>query len=320
MAPARYLLSLRRDEVGGPVTSPILYAVGGDPGAPTNGVDKFDVQLRSGQLQRQDVEFNNPILRYGRVLFIAHGFNTSRSRGMWSGEELGRQDLNYECVVACLWPGDSHIGGAIYPFVLGDARDAGDRLATFLARLSMRADIDFVTHSFGVRVVLQAVRRLIDAQPERRLGQAVFMGSAADESILEWREYKKGLEAFARVLVLSSTEDSTLKDLYPKGDWVEDQFYRSERGRHRALGRYGPLRAPDSVLNPKLEHVEIDRRYEQDHNNYMPWPWDKGLATGGWEPKRVRVRTALEERSRNKALSDPAMLTPPDRFGDIPQN
>lgn len=319
MAPARYLLAVRRDEVGGPVTSPILYSVHGDATVATNGVDDWDAQLRSGVLQREDFELNNPILRYGRVLFICHGFNTSRSRGMWSGEELGRQDLNYECVVATLWPGDSHIGGAIYPAVLGEAKDAGNKLATFLGRLDLRAEIDFVTHSFGIRVALQAIRRVNAWQPDRRFGQAVFMASAADETVLEWNEYKRGLEMFDRLLVLSSTEDKTLRDFYPPGDWVEDAFHRSERGRHRALGRYGPVRAKDSKLNPKLEHVEVDRRTEHDHNNYMPWPWKSVGLPGGWEPKRDRIRKTLEERSRNLPLSQAEMLRPADRFGDIPQ-
>lgn len=320
--PDRFILSLRERETGGGVTSALilngLYAVKNPAPTLTDNND-FKAQLSNGGLA-PPTQAQLHQLRHGRTCFIAHGYNTSRSRGLWSGEELGSQALRYDNVVAVLWPGDSGVfGPLVYSFVLNNAKDAGRRLADFLRfDVSPTAEVCFVTHSFGIRVVLSATSHLrtLPGQQGRRFTEAVFMASAADETVLQWPEHRAALATFNAVTVLSSMEDNTLQWFYPAGDFVEDAFHRGERGNHRALGRYGPVRRrEDQAFNGKLDHIEIDPSAKQDHNDYMPWPWQRnGVTPGGWQGRRERVRSVLQDKSRGVAPTADKLVHPDPRY------
>lgn len=299
MAPVRLILSFRDGEKGGGVMAARLYRLpsGGSP--PTRTVDDFKAQLNSGRLHEPSPSEAAADLR-GRVLFLVHGFNVSRSHGLWSGEELGGQALAYDTVVAVLWPGDSAIiGPLVYPKVLDPARATAEKFVTFLVdNLGTGADASFVTHSFGVRVVLETVRGLLAARagPRARFADAIFMAAADDHAVFQQDRYRAVVDAFSRVVVVSSFGDDVLKRVYPLGDWLEDLLHRGEHGDHRALGRYGPVLRRGDPLNDKIVWFEVDPVVDHGHDHYLPWPWETHPQyAGGWNDKRIRVRDFLAE-------------------------
>ncbi len=263
-----FVLSLRLEERGGPVAPAALFALKSDAG----GQSFADLRAR-GALRPVSA------LPPGRCAFLIHGFNVSRSRGLAIGAAFARA-APHDALIVVLWPGDSALGPLAYPRTLPDALDAGRALARFLDNhiLSQRPDI--ITHSFGVRVAFEAARLA------RRTAflRAYLLAAAADEAALASDAQRVLRKRCESIVVISSPGDSVLEHAYPPGDWLEDLFHRAEKGRHRALGRHGPLlRAPD----PRIRHLEIAASLNHGHGDYLPDP--------AWSAARRRVLSALAE-------------------------
>lgn len=294
MPPRRFVLSLRAKEKGGGAVAAQLYRLPTGQSPPTPTIEDFAAQLASNRLVRLAPDQASDALG-GRTLFLVHGFNVSRSRGLWSGEEVAGQPLAYDAVVAVLWPGDSaSIGPLVYPKVLSAARDSAAPFAAFLTdHLGAGGDVSFATHSFGVRVVMETLRQLLaDGRARRvRFADAIFMAAADDHAVFQDARYRAVTEAFARFVVLSSFGDDVLKRVYPLGDWFEDLLHRGERGDQRALGRYGPTLKAGDAVNGKVAWFEVDPAVDHGHDHYLPWPWETlAQYAGGWNDKRIRVR------------------------------
>ncbi len=111
-------------------------------------------------------------LLFGKnILFAVHGFNVNQCEAVSSfaafDARLGLGDAGI--VVGVLWPGDAWIPVVNYPFEGNDARNSGNNLADYCnTELGGALSLSFVSHSLGVRVVLQAVAQL-EAEGASRL-------------------------------------------------------------------------------------------------------------------------------------------------------
>lgn len=233
-----------------------------------------------------------------QVTFIIHGFNVEEQAGRKSlrklAEELDPVDPN-GAVVYVLWPGDSPIGALSYPFTEGaQANDTALELSRFIeAQVGSTVKLNFVAHSLGCRVTLEAVRRLYlmaDGEAdEYPVSQVCLFAAAVDDFNLSLPDcYKKPIERAARVVVLSSVKDKVLKYAYPIGDLVQSFVYFLKDTAGLALGYHGPkplkrkrrrgrrrylkvLHAPATNISA----IAINKKDDVDHGDYLPTPKDK---------------------------------------------
>ncbi|HEY0528727.1 MAG TPA: alpha/beta fold hydrolase, partial [Gemmatimonadaceae bacterium] len=168
------------------------------------------------------------------------------------------------------WPGDADwsffdkLDFLIYPKAVHTAIDAGADLADVIATMPKLERVDFIAHSLGCRVVLEALLRL----RQRTLpviGKVVLMAAAVPSEMLEpggrffnllmdmWRD---GIE----VRVHHSLDDRVLHFAFPPGQSLAGRTEASQR----ALGRLGP-----SVMMPgwnkTLKGVKVSGA---DHSDY----------------------------------------------------
>jgi len=245
----RYL-TLRTHDTGGSVHYP--KAVDCDWQAPTIAYTPVD-----DDAVRIDVSGKN-------VVLAIHGFNVPRPHGVPSLGLLEQElalppDYRFFGV---LWPGDFWLPVVDYPWEAAHAVTSGQKLAKYIDdHFAAAASINFISHSLGGRVLLEAVQDMA-----RGATQVCVTAGAVDNDCFV-RQYVRSEVNAQRTAVLSSLQDKVLQLAYPPGDFISDVFLGDNDSPWRAaLGRSGP---PTPVLAPLVEQP-IPPTDNYDHGNYFP--------------------------------------------------
>ncbi len=110
-----------------------------------------------------------------KILFGVHGFNTSFEGLAWRALQLG-SDLNYDgAIVGWSWPSE----GSAFGYAYDEDSNAWSEphFVEFLSAVAAAGpemQLDFIAHSMGGRILLQALRELAQARSQIRIGAAVF--------------------------------------------------------------------------------------------------------------------------------------------------
>lgn len=232
------------------------------------------------------------LINYKQVTFLIHGFNVSGGGGRASLSMLAASlpAAQEGALVFILWPGDSPIGPLSYPFTEGNqANDtAKELLRTIERHVAPSTQLNFVAHSLGCRVTLEAIRNLHHKTRGKRtlypVNQVCLMAGAVDDYCLSMpAAYKAAVERVGRIVVLSSVEDEVLKYIYPLGDLIQTFIFFWKETFGLALGYHGPKSFAD-VADYYLEEekarvwpvpanvtaVAIDEQYNVNHGDYLP--------------------------------------------------
>ncbi len=197
------------------------------------------------------------------VLLAAHGFNVPYEDGLQS---LGRLEtaLNMrgtELFLGVLWPGDWAIPAINYPFEDKIAMHGGALLAGFCNRwLAGARSISFLSHSLGVRVILQAIEGL--SRPARRV--CITAGAVNADCLTA--EFAASAADAGSIVTLSSREDMVLALAFPLADPIADLMDLDHWPFQRALGREGPV----DPYGPNITPFEIPNSPAYGHGDYFP--------------------------------------------------
>ena len=209
--------------------------------------------------------------RESRVVFLTHGFNVNRDSGQAQLHDFAAAlpRAAGAALVVVTWPGDSWAGAAGYSFEGNDADDSGAELARFIDRvLRAGAELGFVSHSLGARVVMETIKRLDAARWP--VTQVCVMAPAIDDtSVSTPRVYRNAVEDSQRVAVLASEGDRVLRWAYPAGDLLQAFVFFWKDVSGAALGLHG-ARADGrwSVPENLLARV-VPRGDGVDHGDYL---------------------------------------------------
>ncbi len=179
------------------------------------------------------------------VLFVCHGFNVNRAKGITSAVRMEAHlqlktapypiDPGTTLFVGVLWPGDWY-NVLNFPTEARDAISTGNYLATAIRNtFDLAASISFASHSLGARVILTAAAGI----SPRKADQIILTAPAADNNTLVKQHVAARNNANA-VHVLSSKRDRTLKYVYPAGDAISDILGDDDSPFNAALGYRGP--------------------------------------------------------------------------------
>jgi len=244
-------LNFRSQSVGGAVIDP--YVLTGDPLAGMTGVKVVDWPKVADLASGKD------------VLFAVHGFNVSYESGAMSAARLDATlDLGPDALfLGVLWPGDFWLPAVNYPFAGDVSIDCGKRLAAFCAKWMSEANsLNFVSHSLGARLVLEAVKGLKAPQTAR----TVCLTAGAINSDCLAAEYAAALANTKTTSTLSSTADHVLQLAFPLGDLIADLLDDDHTPFTPALGYWGPKKpVPAGVRKSRIPQAQ-----GYDHGNYMP--------------------------------------------------
>lgn len=238
-----YILSFRIQKYGGPVTAGVL-----------------------------NPSIDRDILEATRAVFLIHGYNNNRDVGEERLREFAAElpTIGEKVVIiAVLWPGDSMLGAVSYPVENKDADQTARYLAEFIQKTWKDGQtIDFVAHSLGNRVAFQTTK-LLASHYRYNINQICSLAGAVDDTCLSERSvYKSAAEAVVRTVVVSSTQDKTLKMLYPIGDLFSAFIFWKEKNR-KALGYKGPLHTRTEQYPKNVKSVKIDPSHEVGHGDYF---------------------------------------------------
>lgn len=227
------------------------------------------------------------------VRFVVHGFNVSRNSGFRSTGLLGAhlEALDPEVIdVGVLWPGDFLLPVLNYPFEFGDARLTAVHFARRLRTLEgQAAALRFVTHSFGIRVVLEALRHAAEHDEGPLPVQELFITAGADDcDVLDRDTYRAALRGVERVVNVASVHDRVLWGAFPFGDAVEAALWRDQRTFRAAIGRRGPRR---HGFGDRLVAYRSGR-WAHDHGDYLPDFEDSVRDAPDGETRRAIARRA----------------------------
>ena len=222
-----------------------------------------------------------------QVIVAIHGFNVNRPDAVRAYVTL-RRELNLtgnQIFFGVVWPGDGWVPVVNYPWEAGDAVNCGRHLAAWLTAAMPRASgFNFVSHSLGGRVLLEAVRTL-----GTKAAQVCITAGAVDDDVLA-ASYVAVKDKAQRISVLSSTKDVVLAAAYPLGDFVSDIFLGDRDSPWRgALGRTGPH---PTEADPPVSTCQIPATPAYGHGNYFP-PGDGGDGNGRWKKSVAFMRRAL---------------------------
>jgi|SRR6266566_288710 len=198
------------------------------------------------------------------VLFGVHGFNVSLDYGARSLAQLEPvlHLKSSEVFIGVLWPGDFWLPVVNYPFEGSVAMECGRRLADFCNRfLSKAQSLSFVSHSLGVRVVLEAVKNL------DRPAQVLCLTAAAINRDCLATEYARAAAKSSAIAILASHEDWVLKLAYPIGDPISDLLHEDHSLFQPALGYGGP---PIPTMPPIHLPWQIPDGQSFEHPDYLP--------------------------------------------------
>ena len=238
------------------------------------------------------------VFRDKRVCFVIHGFNVPLSDGVRGGgpmaqefEGLGIRALKIaaaDVVVPVLWPGDG-IQGWSWLNAFHTSKTAGARFSDFLISSAFQAaEVSFISHSLGARVVLETVKQTLARRPGFAFDTAVLTAAAIDDNALDDPEYAPATNGLRRIVVLSSMKDTVLQTWFTIGSAIEGALWWGYHPTTRALGRFGPAFKPGSPGPAKTEWYEVRPGIGQDHGDYLP-DGNAGLPTNGWSDKREKV-------------------------------
>lgn len=275
--------------------------------------------------------------RRKHVLFLVHGFNVNRDRGYtglgsFAQELMGSGPLanlpspetlkllvpGVDLVVPVLWPGDWYLP-INYPAVLPDARTTGRNFADFVLSSATRmSKVSFFSHSFGVRVVLEAVQAVAVAKAGYAapvFDTAILTAAAASDTVLDNRCYEEAVACMRRIVVVSATTDAVLADVFPLGNIVEQALWANDPGPDVALGHSGPRLQTGSTARSKTTWYDVDALnppVHQQHGDYLPAPYEAGGSLpNGWSDKRERIASLTQAVFANRAAKDWAPTTIP---------
>jgi len=232
-----------------------------------------------------------------RIVFLLHGYNVSLARGRGALKRFAELLPSHQGdgLVTTLWPGDSWMGFASFPFEGRNADDSAASLARFIAdTVPASTPIAFVSHSLGGRVALGAMNRL---HPHFRIEQVCVLAAAVDDSSpADVDVYRPGVEGAQRVSVLSSTKDRVLLGAYPIGRLTEAFvfFWREQAG--LALGWHGPRPARGLPIPSNVEHEAIPEDRNAGHGDYLP-PHDPAVATNAEQDATAKYVDAVLSRA-----------------------
>lgn len=222
-----------------------------------------------------------------RAVVAIHGFNVSRPKAVRSyltlqaALELGPDQEFF----GVLWPGDFWLPVVNYPAEASDAVRSGAYLADYLnTHFKAAIGLDFISHSLGGRVLLEAVQRL-----SRPAGEVCVAAGAVDNNVLS-KQYLAAKRNARRVSVLASRKDKVLKLAYPLGDFGSDVLFGdSDSPWKGALGLKGPdpLEAP-----PKVAHRQIPPGSGYGHGDYFP-PSDGSTSGERWPAAVAYMRRCI---------------------------
>ena len=255
-----------------------------------------DSGILSPYKHKNDVIYGeSALIGYEQVTFLIHGFNVDKQAGIGSLSSLSKKLASEGSAIVCvLWPGDSPIGPLSYPFTEGfQADDTAVQLARFIENhIGDAIPVNFVAHSLGCRVTLEAIQQLHKmAEGDRDtypVNQVCLLAAAADDHSLSIpKKYKAAAERAQRVVVLSSVEDKVLKFLYPAGDLLQAFIFFWRESFGFALGYRGPKaikpkrRVNNRATRKQKAHsvaanvssIKIDKEHKVDHGDYLP-PYD----------------------------------------------
>jgi len=207
------------------------------------------------------------------VVLAIHGFNVPRPHGVGSLAALETAlalPPNYR-FFGVLWPGDFWIPVIDYPFEAAHAVTSGKYIAAYCNTiLSGASSINFISHSLGGRVLLEAVQNL-----SRPAGQVCLAAGAVDDDCMV-QQYLEAAQNAGRVSVLSSMSDKVLQLAYPAGDLISDTLLGdNDSPWEAALGRRGPKRgyASPPIFNldiPTVAGPAYGSGFDCDHGDYFP--------------------------------------------------
>lgn len=190
-------------------------------------------------------------------LVLVHGFNNTDSEA--SEAYLGFRNRQREIFSPpdpniyehrfgdSFWPGDADwwsffdkVDFLVYPSAVHTSIHAGAELANALLRMPNLEQVDFIGHSLGCRVVLEALL-VLRSHAIPRVRRLVLMAAAVPSEMLEPRgRFYDLLAAMSadgtKIDVLHSMQDTVLHQAFPPGQSLAGGTEPSAR----ALGRFGP--------------------------------------------------------------------------------
>ncbi|MBS0449365.1 MAG: alpha/beta hydrolase [Proteobacteria bacterium] len=201
------------------------------------------------------------------VVLVVHGFNVSMDSGVRSLSHWDQLSAlpSPHVFVGVLWPGDSRFLPVVdYPIEGGVAMGAGRLLAPFLDEaLVAAASVSFVSHSLGVRVVLETIRLM-----ERRQVSTIILMAAAIEDDALSNEYADAIAKVARLHVVASLCDLVLEFAFPVGNPLTELLLSGHPLFRRALGRQGPRTTAALPSSYQLWQAPVP--WDYGHLDYLP--------------------------------------------------
>ena len=243
-------MSLRSSSVGGSAIDPVYYQGDGDV-APL-ALKGLTAAAMSAKTKSMD------------VLFATHGFNVDLAAGACA---LGRLEQalalpSSALFVGVLWPGDFWLPVVNYPFEGAVAIDCGRRVARACdTTFRSAASLNFVTHSLGARVALEAAKNI----RSRKARTACLTAAAINDDCLT-QKYKAAFANIAVVSLLASREDKVLRLAFPIGDAIGEILDPDHTAFTPALGYCGPPAAMGATKPP----WQIPDGCDYDHGDYLP--------------------------------------------------
>jgi len=236
--------------------------MGRNPAWPENYRPLLQFYLRSrsegGRLRIPgDIRASADEMTRRECLVLIHGFNNTdgEAAGAYSGFRARQAEIfsspdptAFEHRFGdAFWPGDADWWSffdkadfLVYPSAVHTAVPAGAELASVLWRMPNLEQVDFLAHSLGCRVALEAVLAL-RARAVPRVRRLVLMAAAVPSEMLEpggkFHDLLGSLATDGTVMeILHSTRDPVLHYAFPAGQSLAG----GKEASARALGRFGP--------------------------------------------------------------------------------
>lgn len=244
-----YLLSMRERDKGGPVVPGRLEA-----GPELGTVDQLSLEPE--------------------LTILVHGYNVSGSDGRGSLLNFAKliAASTRGGILAALWPGDHWSGALSYSFEGRDADDSAAALVRFIGdHVPTGVPINFVAHSLGNRMALEAVTQLIALGYGTR--QLCLLAAAVDAySLASPENYLDGITRSKRAAVLWSKKDKVLRLAYPIGDLLQAFVFFRDDSKGFALGYRGPKphRKSNNDVPANVYALRIPNDRKADHGDYLP--------------------------------------------------
>ena len=195
------------------------------------------------------------------ILLLVHGYNNSHDDAEKSYalfidnllDAFGDQRSAPDAIAKFHWPGDEStlLGTTVgYPLDIRHARDAAQRLATYLVTFdnSISRRITMVGHSMGCRLILEALGTLGTASmPGIAIVGLMAAASPVDFVRRNARLFRTGNPPH-KVWKFFSEQDGVLQAGFPLGQWLAYQWQIENDNYTEAIGRFGH---PDEYGNPR---------------------------------------------------------------------